>query len=87
MAAARRTPPPIGTLVFSADGHEVGRVEEVSDTCFKLDIQFGPDWWLGADTVANEADGTAILRLTLEAIRNLTIQQAGDGHLAFHLHP
>jgi hypothetical protein len=86
LANTETTPPAIGTLVYCADGAELGRVEEVSPECFKLDIQFGPDWWLGADTVANQENGTAILRLTRAAIRDLTARQAGAGHVGFHLH-
>jgi hypothetical protein len=84
--ATRNILPAVGALVFSADGDELGRVEEVSAACFKLDIQFGPDWWLGADTVANQENGTAILRLTRTAISDLTARQGGAGHVGFHLH-
>ncbi len=80
------TTPPIGTLVYSLDGFELGRVEEVSDSCFKLDIQFAPDWWLNSDTVEREENGTAILRLTRAAIRDSSIHRPDAGHVGFHLH-
>ena len=87
MATSETTPPAIGTLIYSADGSELGRVEEVSAACFKLDIQFGPDWWLGADMVNHEENSTAILRLTRAALWELTASEhANQGHLGFHLH-
>ena len=79
--------PPIGSLVYSSDGYELGRVGALSSGCFSLDIQFAPDWWLAYDTIEHEEHGTFIVRLTREEIQQLSIHQANYDHVGFHLHP
>lgn len=87
MAISGTMPPPHGMLVYTSDGDELGRVENVSGSCFKLDIQFAPDWWLGVDTVDHEENGAAILRLTRAALWELTASEhVNQGHVGFHLH-
>ena len=80
------TQPPIGSLVYSSDGIELGRVKDLESGCFKLDVQFAPDWWLACGTIEHEEHGTFIIRLTLEEIQQLTIHQANYDHVGFHLH-
>lgn len=53
-----------GQIVVTADGHELGKVKEVSATKFKVDAAFGRDYWLANDTVEVEEGGTLRLILT-----------------------
>jgi hypothetical protein len=54
--------------VVSADGHELGRVTEIQDTCFKIDAPLQPDYWLASDTIASDDGGVLRLNLTQDKI-------------------
>ena len=38
-----------GLMVFTADNRRLGRVKELSDTHFKVDVRFRRDYWLARD--------------------------------------
>ena len=38
-----------GLLVFTADNRRLGRVKDLTDTHFKVDVRFGRDYWLARD--------------------------------------
>ena len=43
--------PSLGARVLSADGEEIGTIEAIAGTCFKVLPDEEPDFWLGADTI------------------------------------
>jgi hypothetical protein len=52
----------VGMLVMSADGHQLGRVKAISNTCFEVDVFLGPDYWVNRDLVADTSTGAVLLR-------------------------
>jgi hypothetical protein len=51
----------VGMLVMSADGHQLGRVKAVSNTCFGVDVFLGLDYWVNRDRVADTSTGAVLL--------------------------
>ena len=76
--------PEMGSLVYTSDGHELGRIKELDSTCFKVDTQAAPDWWLPIDSIAHEQSGTLLLRSTLEELGQPRPEL--EDHRGFHLH-
>jgi hypothetical protein len=52
----------VGMLVMSTDGHQLGRVKAVSNTCFEVDVFLGPDYWVNRDLVTDTSTGAVLLR-------------------------
>jgi hypothetical protein len=43
----------LGARVLSAEGEELGSVGRIAGTCFRVEAPEQPEFWLGADTIAN----------------------------------
>ena len=87
MAAAEnsaRTAPPLGARVLTADDEELGTVKEVSSASFKVDAPFTPDYWLGADTIAEADSGTVRLSFTKDRLGEE--RSDGPAHSGLHRH-
>lgn len=56
--------PTVGAEVMTADGDTLGKVKEVSGSCFKVDAPMRPDYWLGTDCVAGSSAGAVRLTIT-----------------------
>jgi hypothetical protein len=52
----------VGMLVMSADGHQLGRVKAISNSCFGVDVFLGPDYWVNRDLVSDTSTGAVLLR-------------------------
>lgn len=53
---------PIDCLVFSADGHQLGKIKEVREPFFKVDAPMAPDYWISRACVAGpRANGIVLL--------------------------
>lgn len=47
--------------VFTSDGHKLGKVKEVRNGCFKVDVRMAPDYWLGMACVGSvTSDGVML---------------------------
>jgi hypothetical protein len=51
----------IGMLVMSADGHQLGRVKALSNTCFEIDVFLGPDYWVNRQLVTDTSAAAVLL--------------------------
>lgn len=76
--------PTVGARVVTADGDELGKVKEVSGTCFKVDASMQPDYWLAADSVASQTGGE--VRLVLKKDRLGDAKVDAPDHSGVHRH-
>jgi hypothetical protein len=76
--------PTIGARVVTSDGEELGKVKEISGTCFKVDAPMQPDYWLATDCVSTGAGD--VVRLTFAKSRLGDVKQDGPDHKGFHPH-
>ena len=44
----------VGASVVTFDGTTLGKVKEVANDSFKLDVRFAPDYWLAMSYLARE---------------------------------
>jgi hypothetical protein len=51
----------VGMLVMSADGHQLGRVKAISNSCFGIDVFLGPDYWVNRELVSDTSTGAVLL--------------------------
>jgi len=51
-----------GQLVITADGFDLGRVKETSETHFKVDAPLRLDYWLARDDIAMVRNGVVVMR-------------------------
>jgi len=70
--------------VLTADGKELGRVKEVSDTCFKVDVSMRPDYWLASSYVSSATSSEVRLSVTTGSLDAAKVD--GPGHLGIHGH-
>ncbi len=61
--------PKVGQMVFTSDGFLLGRVQEVKETSFKVDVALAPDVWLAKTTVAREDQAQDLLHLNISSLR------------------
>lgn len=85
MTMASSSCPTVGTGVITADGDKLGKVKEVSGSCFKVDAPMQPDYWLGVDTVASAAGGVVKLTITKDRLGAAKYERKKDHH-GFHPH-
>jgi hypothetical protein len=69
---------------LTSDGNELGKVKEVTGTCFKVDAAMQPDYWLGTDTVASST-GTEV-RLSIPKDRIGDLKLDGPERSGVHRH-
>ena len=78
--------PVVGARVVTADGAELGKVKDVSlPCCFKVDAPLRPDYWLGADCIA-EGSTSGMVRLTVTKAQLSEAKVASPGHEGTHGH-
>jgi hypothetical protein len=75
--------PTIGTPVVSSDGVDLGRVKEVSGSCFKVDAPMAPDYWLASDCITDN-NGVVRLSVTKDGLDDVKVDR--DEHTGSHLH-
>jgi hypothetical protein len=78
--------PAIGTLVVSNDGKELGRVKEISGSCFKVDAPMQPDYWLGMGAIRDANQGPIVLTLDASELDANKKDAPGAGHEGWHKH-
>ena len=71
-------------LVFTSDGDELGRIKEMEDACFKLDVTGGIDFWLNEDAVESTEFGVARLNLPKDSFNRRL--ELSDTHSGMHIH-
>jgi hypothetical protein len=75
----------VGTPVVTADGKELGKVKEVSGSCFKVDAPMRPDYWLGSDLASNMSGGIIHLTISEEMLDEAKMDSPED-HSGYHRH-
>jgi hypothetical protein len=73
-----------GAQVLTADGKELGRVKEVSGTCFKVDVSLRPDYWLASSYVSSATSSEVRLTVTKDNLDTAKVD--GPGHAGIHGH-
>jgi hypothetical protein len=48
-----------GTMVYTSDGAELGKVAEVRGSSFRVDVSMMPDYWLPISAVS-DTDGAGV---------------------------
>ncbi len=76
--------PTIGTHVLTADGDELGKVKEVSGSCFKVDAPMQADYWLATDCIASSSGTDIKLSFTKSKLGDAKVD--GPGHSGMHSH-
>jgi hypothetical protein len=71
-------------LVYTADGHELGRVKEIVGSCFKIDAAMQPDYWLGSDVITSDEGG--VLRLSITKDKLGDFKEDAPDHSGYHRH-
>jgi hypothetical protein len=70
--------PAVGARVISSDGHELGKVREVSTDCFKVDAPMRPDYWVGSSFIASTGESEVCLSLPEDRIGEAKLEDT-DG--------
>ena len=73
MTASSGETPRIGARVFTADGHELGKVKEVGEGVFEVDVRMHQDYWLPLECIAS-SDADVRLGLSVEQLEEAKIQ-------------
>ena len=84
MAMYSGSVPSIGTHVVTADGDDLGKVKEVSGTCFKVDAPMQPDYWLATDCIGSATDMDVRLRFSKKDLGDAKMD--GPDHTGVHPH-
>ena len=58
----------VGSKVISADGKELGTVKDSRFDRFRVDVRWGPDFWLGTETVDSASEDIVQLFITKNAL-------------------
>jgi hypothetical protein len=66
-----------GDRVVTADGKELGLIKELKPDCFKVDVRWAPDYWLGTEIVDSAEQGIVQLFITKEGVGPAKLH--GDG--------
>ena len=73
-----------GDKVMTADGHMLGTVKTLQDTCIHIKAPGRRDYWLPRDVVQASVDGITLLSLNQSALKDATINT--DHHHGQHSH-
>jgi hypothetical protein len=76
--------PKRGDTVLASDGARLGKVKEVSSSCFKVNAPKRKDFWLANDSIANKEDGFLLLRYSSDNLDQARIE--GPEHEGPHSH-
>ena len=57
-----------GDRVITSDGQELGLIKELKPDCFKVDVRWAPDYWLGTEIVDTVEQGIVQLLITKEVV-------------------
>jgi len=57
-----------GDRVVSADGKDLGLIKEIKADCFKVDVRWAPDYWLGTEIVDSAEQGIVQLFITKDGV-------------------
>ena len=76
--------PAMGARVLTADGEELGKVKEISGSCFKVDARMQPDYWLATDCIAKGIGNEVRLSFTKDCLGDA--KQDGPEHKGLHPH-
>ncbi len=76
--------PRVGARVLTADDDELGKVKEISGSCFKVDVPMQPDYWLATDCIASGTGGDVKLSFTKDKLGDA--KQDGPEHRGLHPH-
>lgn len=76
--------PSIGSIVVTADGEELGRVNEIEGDCFKVDRSLMPDFWIAPDAIDVATPETVQLLFTKTDIP--AVFEPGAEHSGYHVH-
>ncbi len=78
--------PAVGSLVVTKDGKELGRVKEISGSCFKVDAPMQADYWLATDVIRDAAEGPIVLTLESKDLDESKMDAPGARHQGWHKH-
>lgn len=84
MVMSGGTIPTLGARVVTADSDELGKVKEVSGTCFKVDASMQPDYWLGSDCVMSSTGMEVRLSIRKDQVGDAKLD--GPDHSGVHRH-
>src|SRR5262245_55882453 len=74
----------VGDLVEGADGSELGKVKEVGDSCFKVSVPKGRDYWLPKGALGDAGNHLARLRFDKDHLGEARI--VTEEHEGAHQH-
>ena len=77
--------PTVGAEVTTVDGDKLGKVKDVSGSCFKVDAPMRPDYWLGTDCIASSTGGVVRLNLTKDHLGEAK-EEGRREHRGVHAH-
>jgi hypothetical protein len=69
--------PTVGAHVITADDDELGKVKEVSGTCFKIDASMQLDYWLNMDCIASSSGTQVRLRIAKDRVGDAKVDRSG----------
>jgi hypothetical protein len=78
------TVPTVGERVVTSDGDELGKVKELSGSCFKVDASMQPDYWLATDCIATNTGAEVRLSFAKDRLGDAKVD--GPEHTGVHRH-
>jgi hypothetical protein len=71
-------------LVYTSDGHEIGKVKTIVGECFQVDAPMQFDYWLGSDLITSDEGG--VLRLSISKDKLGDFKEDAPDHSGLHKH-
>lgn len=75
----------LNNRVISADGHDIGRVKQISESCFQVDVSLHHDYWINAAEIES-SEGNAVHVRLLKAGFDDVEPRVDPDHEGAHLH-
>ena len=72
-ATGRGVELPVGMPIYSRDGQHLGRVKQVREGCFLVDVRLAFDYWLSRRCVAAVAGGHVRLAVDKRAVADYLV--------------
>ena len=76
--------PKQGYKVIASDGKELGKVKEISETCFRVDAPHQRDYWLARDSVAARSGKVLTLKYAADELDEAKLESSD--HSGTHMH-
>jgi hypothetical protein len=75
----------LNNRVITADGHDIGRVKQIAESCFEVDVSLHHDYWINAAEIESSKGNTVHVRL-LKAGLDGVEPRVDPAHEGAHLH-